>query len=159
MKNRLKWTIQAAVIASIYGALTIFLTPISYGVMQVRVSEALTILPVFTSAAVPGLFIGCLIANMLGPFGFLDIVIGSLASLIAALASYKLREKKWLVPLPPVVVNGIMIGGMLYYGYHVPVSLIGCILWVSLGQLIACYGIGYPLMSYLKKYEYIFRVN
>ena len=152
-----KYMIQAAVIAAIYGVLTIVLMPISYGFMQIRVSEALTVLPFFTPAAIPELFIGCLVANILGPNGLLDIILGSGASLIAALLSYYLRKRPILVPLPPVVVNALVIGPMLKYVYALPIPLIACILWVGLGQLIACYGIGYPLLTYLKKYNFIFK--
>ncbi len=148
--------IQGAVIASIYVVLTFLFAPISYGVMQVRVSEALTILPFFTPVAIPGLFVGCLIANILGPYGIIDMVFGSLATLLSGFLSYRLRKTPLLVPLPPVVINGLVIGGLLYWGYGVPVSLIGCILWVSLGQILSCYGLGYPLLKILKKYEKIF---
>lgn len=151
-----KYIVQAAIIASVYAALTIALAPISYGVMQVRISEALTVLPFFTPAAIPGLFVGCLISNILGPYGFVDMIFGSTATLLGAIGSYMLRNKPALVPLPPVIFNGIVIGPMLYYVYSVPVPLVGCILWVMLGELIACYGIGYPLMRYLKKYRSIF---
>lgn len=148
--------IQGAVIASIYVVLTFFFAPISYGVMQVRISEALTILPYFTPVAVPGLFVGCLVANILGPYGALDMVFGSLATLLSAFLSYRLRKIPGIVPLPPVVINGLVIGSLLHWGYGVPVSLIGCILWVSLGQIISCYGLGYPLLKILKRYEKIF---
>ena len=151
-----KHVIQAAVIAAVYAALTIALAPLSYGVMQVRVSEALTVLPFFTPAAIPGLFVGCLISNILGPYGLVDMIFGSATTLLGAIGSYMLRNKPLLVPLPPVILNGIVIGPMLYYIYSVPVPLIGCILWVMLGELIACYGLGYPLMKYLKKYRNIF---
>ena len=151
-----KHVIQAAVIAAVYAALTIALAPLSYGVMQVRVSEALTVLPFFTPAAIPGLFVGCLISNILGPYGLVDMIFGSAATLFGAIGSYMLRNKPLLVPLPPVILNVIVIGPMLYYIYSVPVPLIGCILWVMLGELIACYGLGYPLMKYLKKYRNIF---
>ena len=158
MKNT-KFLIQAAIIAAIYATLTIVLMPFSYGVMQVRVSEALTILPFFTPAAIPGLFIGCLVSNMVGPYGMLDMVFGSAATLIAAVCSYYLRSKPLLVPLPPVIANGIIIGSMLYYAYSVPLPLIACILWVAAGQLIACYLIGYPLLKILKKYKKIFELH
>lgn len=158
MKNT-KFLIQAAVIAAVYATLTIILMPFSYGVMQVRVSEALTILPYFTPAAIPGLFIGCLVSNMIGPYGLLDMVLGSSATLIAAVLSYLLRKKPLLVPLPPVIANGIIIGSMLYYAYSVPMPLYACILWVGLGELIACYAIGYPLMKLLKKYKKIFELH
>ncbi len=158
MKNT-KFLLQAAVISAVYAALTILLMPLSYGVMQVRVSEALTILPFFTPAAIPGLFVGCLVSNMVGPYGILDMVIGSSATLIAAICSYFFRRSPILVPLPPVIANGVLIGGMLYYAYSVPMPLIACILWVAAGELIACYAIGYPLLKYMKKYKNIFELH
>jgi uncharacterized membrane protein len=148
--------IQGAVIASIYVVLTFAFAPISYGLMQVRISEALTVLPYFTPVAVPGLFVGCLVANVIGPYGILDMVFGSFATLLSAYLSYRLRKNPGLVPLPPVLVNGIVIGGLLHWGYGIPVSLVTCILWVSLGQVISCYGLGYPLLKILKRYEKIF---
>jgi len=100
-----KFLIQAAVIAAIYATLTIVLMPFSYGPMQVRVSEALTILPFFTPAAIPGLFIGCVVSNMVGPYGMLDIVFGSTCNLACSSWIYYLRSKPLLVPLPPVIAN------------------------------------------------------
>lgn len=158
MKNT-KFIIQAAVIAAVYATLTIILMPFSYGVMQVRVSEALTILPYFTPAAIPGLFVGCLVANLISPYGMIDMVLGSGATLIAAVCSYFLRNKPFLVPLPPVIANGVIIGAMLYYAYAVPMPLIACMLWVAAGELIACYVIGYPLLRLLKKYKKIFELH
>lgn len=155
--KRVLFLIQAAVIAAIYAVLTLVLMPFSYGVMQVRVSEALTILPYFTPAAIPGLFVGCLLSNMIGPYGMLDIIFGSATTLIAAMGSYLLRKRPLLVPLPPVIANGVIIGLMLHYAYGVPVAPWACILWVGLGELISCYAIGLPLMKLLKKYDYIFK--
>ena len=158
MKKRgTKFLIQSAVIAAIYAALTLALAPLSYGVMQVRVAEALTVLPFFTPAAVPGLFVGCFLANLLGPYGLADIVGGSLTTLIAAICSYKLREKPLLVPLPPVIANGVIIGAMLHYLFGVPVPLWGCMLGVALGEAITCYGLGLPLLKYLSRYKNIFK--
>jgi uncharacterized membrane protein len=149
--------IQGAVIASVYTVLTLLLAPISYGVMQVRISEALTVLPYFTPAAIPGLFVGCLVANMLGPYGVMDMIFGSLATLLSAILSYRLRKHPRWVPFPPVLVNGVVIGGLLHFGYGVPLSLWACMGWVALGQAMACYGLGYPLLRILKGYEKIFR--
>ncbi len=151
MKNT-KFLAQAAIIAAIYAVLTIALAPISYGEIQVRVSEALTVLPFFTTAAIPGLFIGCLIANLFSPVGIFDIVFGSLASLISAYLSYKM-PKSYLVPLPPVLVNALIVGLILKYAYAIPLPLLSLILYVGIGQTIACYGIGYPLMIILRKYK------
>lgn len=153
---KLKYLLQASAIAAIYAVLTILLSPISYGPMQVRISEALTILPCFTPAAVPGLFVGCLVSNLLGPYGIVDVICGSAATLIAALLSYFLRKNKWLVPLPPVIVNGIIIGGMLHFAYGVP-NLPACMLWIAGGQALACYLIGMPLIKIFERYKGIFK--
>jgi len=158
MRNT-KFLIQAAIIAAVYAVLTIVLMPFSYGVMQVRVSEALTVLPFFTPAAIPGLFGGCLVSNMLGPYGLMDMVFGSGATLIAAVCSYCLRKRPLLVPLPPVVANGVIIGSMLYFAYEVSLPLYACMLWVAAGELIACYGLGYPLLRMLQKYKKIFELH
>ncbi|PWM66707.1 MAG: transporter [Eubacteriales Family XIII. Incertae Sedis bacterium] len=151
-----KYLAEAAVIAAIYALLTIVLAPISYGAVQVRISEALTVLPFFTPAAVPGLFVGCIAANIMSPYGLADLIFGSAASLIGAIGSYLLRKKPLLVPLAPVISNGIIVGAMLYYVYEVPLPLIVQMLYVALGEVVACYAIGYPLMKYLNKYKRIF---
>jgi len=153
--NKTKFLVQSAMIAAIYVVLTLVFKPISYGLMQVRVSEALTILPFFTPAAIPGLAIGCLLANVIGPYGILDVILGTTATLIAAVLSYKMPNK-YLVPIPPIIVNALIIGPMLYYilvAEQVPVQMMGAILWVALGQVIACYGLGYPLLRLLEKYK------
>lgn len=156
MNKKTKFLIQAAVIAALYAAITVALAPLSYGLMQIRISEALTILPALTPAAIPGLFIGCIIANMIGPYGIVDMIFGSAATLLAALFSYLLRGKPLLVPLPPVIANAIIIGAMLVYVYSVPVSLPIAALWVGAGELLACYVLGYPLLRYLSKHKHIF---
>lgn len=143
--------VQAAVIGSLYAALTLLLSPISYGVMQVRIAEALTVLAMFTPAAIPGLGIGCFFANFLGPNGIFDAIIGSTATVIGAFGTYKLRNHFYLAPLPTVLSNAVMIGPMLYYLYGVPFSVVYCIFWVGLGELIACYVAGLPLARFLQK--------
>ena len=156
MKNKsTKYLLQGAIIAAVYAVLTIVLAPISYGPMQVRISEALTVLPVFTPAAIPGLFVGCFVANMVGPYGVVDMICGSLATLAAAFLTYKLRKNTWLAPLPPVILNGVIVGGMLHFAYGVP-NLPACMAWVAVGEAIACYAIGVPLIKLLGKYRGIF---
>jgi len=150
MNNRLKFIIQGGVIAAIYAVLTIFFAPISYGQVQVRISEALTILPFFTPAAIPGLFVGCILANVYGGLGPVDIVFGSLATLVAAAMTYGVRKYKWIAPLPPVVINGIVVGIILHVLYDLP--LIMSMLWVGFGEAIACYFLGMPLLLSLEKY-------
>ena len=142
--------VQAALIAAVYATITIALAPISYGQLQVRVSEALTVLPFFTPAAIPGLFVGCIIANIFGGGGPIDIIFGSLATFVAAYLSYKM-PRKWLVPIPPIIINGVVIGFVLNYLYGMP--LIISMLLVALGQTVACYVIGYPLMNVFERYK------
>lgn len=139
---------QASIIAAMYAALTYLLAPISYGQVQIRVAEALTVLPFFTPAAIPGLFVGCLTANILGPNGLADIIAGSCATLIAAVMS-RFIKRKWLVPLPPVLVNTVVIGLMLNYITKAPLFL--TMLYIFAGQTISCYGLGYPLMLLLDR--------
>ena len=104
MKNKsTMFLVQAAAIGAIYVVLTLLFAPLSYGEVQVRFSEALTILPYFTPAAIPGLFVGCILANLLGGSIPVDIIFGSIATLIGAVFTYKLRGNKWLAPVPPIL--------------------------------------------------------
>ena len=155
-KNTTKFLAQAAIIAALYAALTVVIMPASYGVMQFRVSEALTILPAFTPAAIPGLFIGCVVANIVSPVGLVDVLVGSAATLIAAVFSYMLRDHRILVPLPPVISNAVLVGIELYYFYNVNFSLPACMFWVGLGEAAACYLLGYPLSLFLEKHRKVF---
>ena len=153
--NKTKFLTHAAMIAAIYVVLVEVFKPISHGVMQIRVAEVLTVLPYFTPAAVPGLTVGVIVSNIIGPYGMLDIVVGSLATLIAAYMTYKMRNKI-LAPLPPIIVNAVFIGLMLYYmflGSSDEMPLYAIMGWVALGQTIACYGLGYPFMLILDKYK------
>lgn len=158
--NKTKFLTQAAMIAAIYVILVEVFKPFSYGIMQVRIAEILTVLPYFTPAAIPGLTVGVLISNALGPNGILDIVFGTLATLIAAYLTYRAR-KRVLAPLPPVLVNAVVIGAMLYYiflGTPDETALHIIMAWVALGQVIACYGLGYPFMLILDKHKGIFDI-
>lgn len=138
----------SAVIAAVYAGLTIALAPISYNFIQFRVSEALTVLPFLFPQAVPGLFIGCLVANIYGGLGIYDIVFGSLATLLAAWLTSKMPSR-FLAPLPPVLVNAVVIGFMWSYFSGMPFYLTGG--YVALGQLGACYILGLPLLLFLGK--------
>ncbi len=153
-EGRLKYLARAAMIGAIYVVLTLIFAPISYGMIQVRISEMLMVLPYFTAAAVPGLFVGCLIANIFGGHGMLDIVFGSLATLIAAYLVTKL-ENKYLVPLPPVIINALIVGQVLSIVLEMPFYLTAT--WVGIGQVVACYGLGLPLLLFLEKRRYIFK--
>ena len=153
MNKNLLFIVQAAIIAAAYTALTMLFAPISFGhaIFQIRVSEALTVLPAITSASIPGLFIGCLVSNLLGGFGPIDIIFGSLATLIAAILSRKLRNTPWLVPLPPVIINALIVGSYLKFLYMQEVPLALSLGWVALGELIACYVFGLPLLFVMQK--------
>ncbi len=146
------WT-RAAMIGAIYVVLTLIFAPISYGMIQVRISEALMVLPYFTPAAIPGLFVGCLIANIFGGLGMTDIVFGSLATLVSAYLVSKI-DNKYLVPLPPILINAVVIGFILHYVLALPLYM--TMLWVGAGQVVACYGLGLPLLLYLEKRRHIF---
>ena len=139
---------RGAMLAAAYAALTLALAPVSFGAFQFRVSEALTVLPWFYPEAVPGLFVGCLVANLFGGNGLLDVVFGSLATLGAALLSRRMKNP-WLVPLPPVVVNALVIGAVLSYVLDLPFWMTAG--EVGLGQLGACYVLGMPLLLFLKR--------
>ena len=143
---------QGAAIAALYVVLTLVFAPISFGPVQVRVAEALCILPMFTPAAVPGLFIGCLIANMIGGGIILDVIFGSLATLIGAVLGYMLRSNRWLVPVPAVIANAIIVPFVLVYGYGVAdVALPVLMLQILLGEIAGCYVLGELLGAALLK--------
>ena len=145
---------QAAMISAIYIVITLIFAPISHGPFQVRISEMLTILPFFTFAAVPGLFVGALLSNLLYGGPPLDIIFGSLATLIAAFLTYSLRKKsKYLAPVPPIVVNALIIPFVLRYGYGVEAPIPFLMLTVGVGQIIACGIFGLTLLKVLEKYR------
>jgi len=151
---------QAAMIAAIYVVLTVFISAfnLASGAIQVRISEALTILPVFTPAAIPGLFLGCLISNLVTGCMPLDVVFGSLATLIGACGTYALRKHKWLAPLPPIVANAIIVPFVLRYVYLAEGTIPFFMLTVGIGEVISCYLLGSILHRVLDRYkEHIFK--
>lgn len=152
MKNKkLVFICQAAVIAALYVVLTYVFSAFASGVIQVRVSEALTILPAFTPAAIPGLVIGCLLSNTLTGCVLLDIIFGSVATLIGALGSYALRRHTWLVPIPPIVSNMIIVPFVLRFAYGATDAFPFMIATVGAGEIISCYLLGMILYGALKK--------
>lgn len=158
---------QAAMIAALYVVLTMLANAlgIASGSIQVRFSEALTVLPFFTPAAVPGLYIGCLIANVTTGAALPDIIFGPLATLAGALGTWAIGRAalhcaderktllfKWLSPLPPILANGIIIPPVLKYAYGiVPVWL--SVVTVTAGELISCGIFGMLLLFALQKYR------
>ena len=121
MNKKVLYLVHGAVIAALYVVLTLLANALGLAnyAIQVRFSEALTILPVFTPAAIPGLFLGCIISNTLTGCMLLDIIFGSIATLIGAAGTWLLRNKaKWLAPLPPIIANTIIVPFVLAYVYH-----------------------------------------
>lgn len=154
---KVTWITQGAAIAALYVVLTLVFAPISFGPVQLRIAEALCILPMFTPAAVPGLFIGCLIANLLGGGIMLDVVFGSLATLIGAILGYMLRSNRWLVPLPAVIANALIVPFVLKYGYGVvDVAVPVLMLQIAAGEILGCYVLGELFASALMKRKAIF---
>lgn len=152
--KKLVFICQAAVIAALYVVLTYVFSAFASGVIQVRVSEALTILPAFTPAAIPGLVIGCLLSNTLTGCVLLDIIFGSVATLIGALGSYALRRHTWLVPIPPIVSNMIIVPFVLRFAYGATDAFPFMIATVGAGEIISCYLLGMILYGALKKEPY-----
>ena len=147
----------AGIIAALYAVLSYFAAVfgVAFGPIQVRFSEALCVLPFFFPAATPGLFIGCLVANLLSPYGALDILFGSLATLLAALWTRHTR-RKWLAPLPPVICNAVIIGAMIsWYEVGFTSAFWGMFafnaLTVGIGEAIACYVLGLLLLQVLSR--------
>lgn len=155
MKNqKLLFMVQAAMIAAVYVVLTYIFAPISFSEIQVRIAEVLTILPMFTPAAVPGLFIGCLLGNMLGGAALPDIIFGSIATLIGAFLTWKMRSMRpFIAMLPPVISNTIIVPLVLRYAYGVSIPIPLMMLTVGIGEVISCEFLGLTLYHALSRYK------
>ncbi len=155
MKNqKVLFIVQAAMIAAIYVVLTFFANALGLasGAIQVRLSESLTILPYFIPAAIPGLFIGCLLSNLLTGAILIDIVFGSLTTLVAAFGTYALRKhNKFLAPIPPIVANTLVVPFILIYGYGISAPIWSLMATVGAGELISCGIFGMVLLFSLEK--------
>lgn len=139
-----RYITRVALIAAVYATVTVALAPVSYGPIQIRVSEALAVLPFVSPAAVPGLFFGCLLANMLGGFGLPDIVLGSAATLVSAALTRRVPHAL-LAPLPPVIVNAVVVSAYLSVLAGLPYLV--TMGYIAFGQFMACYVLGYPLLT------------
>ena len=160
MNQKVTFIVHAAVIAALYVVLTLIANALGLAnhAIQIRFSESLTILPLFTPAAIPGLFIGCILSNFLTGCMALDIVFGSIATLLGALGTYALRKRsKWLAPLPPILANTLIVPFILAYVYQFEGSLPYFMLTVGIGELISCGALGLLLHNIMQKYKrYIF---
>lgn len=151
--SQVQMVAHAAMIAAVYVVLTMLFAPFSFRAIQVRVSEALTILPLFTPAAVPGLFVGCILANMLGGAIIWDVIFGSLATLIGAVAGRMLRKNRWLVPIPAIAANTVIVPLVLRYGYGENIPILLMAVYVAVGEIISCYVLGELLAEVLLRYR------
>lgn len=160
-KKKTDFIVKSAVIAAVYAGLTYLssIFGIAYGPIQFRLSEALTILPVFTPAAIPGLTVGCFLGNITSPYGIVDVLCGTFATLIAAVLSYFTRKIKFkdmplLSAVFPVIANAVIVGleitVFMPEGFALQAFLINAF-QVGFGQLVVCYGLGIPLYKVIKK--------
>lgn len=153
MNRNLRFLCRGALVAALYVVLTWLcaLVGLDKSVIQLRLSEALCVLPAFTGAAVPGLFVGCLLANLLTGSALPDVVFGSLATLIGALGAYLLRRRKWLVPLPTVLANALIIPFVLRFAYGAEGTIPYFMLTVGAGEVISAYICGMLLYAALSR--------
>lgn len=158
MKTTTKFLVRSAAVAAIYATLTLVLSPISFGTLQLRVSEALSVLAYFSPSAVVGLTVGCAVANMWSPYGIIDVIFGSLATLLAAFITWRLPKNgiwKFFAPLPSVICNALVISAVITFGAGAVETGLQVFaanaLSIALPQAIVCYGAGLPLLLWLNK--------
>ena len=153
--NKIIFICQAAMIAALYVVMTYAINAfnLASGAIQVRVSEALTILPFFTPAAIPGLVIGCFFANLSTGAVILDVIFGTLATLLGALGTYALRKYKWLAPLPPIISNTIIVPWVLRFAYGIDSAIPYMMLTVGIGEVLSCGILGMLLLFALRKFD------
>ena len=155
MKNRIsvRQLTMCAILAAIYAAVTIATAPFSYGLMQFRLSEALVVLCWFEPTLALGITMGCFLANLFSTVTALDLIVGTLATGLACLWTIRCKES-WFIPLPNVLVNAVIVGGMLAFVLFPDSLLMGFVLafvQVGFGELVVMYGLGLPLLLFLKK--------
>ena len=149
---------MGGMVAAIYVVLTLIFQPISFGAIQFRIAEVMTLMPIVTPYAVPGLFVGCLLANWLGGGIWFDVVLGSIATLLAAICTRKCRARPPVAAIFPTIFNGLIVGPVVYFAYvrapGAPFSLPTMLFnmgTVALGELAVCYTLGLLLIFALKK--------
>ena len=156
MNFQVKSLARAGMIAAIYAALTLIFAPISFNAVQFRISEAMTVLPMLLPEAVPGLAVGCLVANILGGAALPDVIGGTLATLIAAILTRTLRKKPVLAMASPVVINGLIVGPLVYFCYeYKSIFSLGALSFtvftVALGEAVVVAVLGTLLIKALPK--------
>ena len=154
---KLKNLTFAGIVACLYAVLTLMpgLSALSFGPVQFRVAEVLTVLPVFNPWAIAGLSVGCAVSNLASPMMALDLPLGTLATFLAALCTYLLRKKPIIALSMPAIFNGVIIGSVITFFYSEsaakPMILLANMLSVAAGEAAVCYALGYPLVKYLRK--------
>ncbi|MCM1542232.1 MAG: QueT transporter family protein [Blautia sp.] len=154
MNRKVLFIVHAGVIAALYVVLTLVANAFGLAnhAVQVRFSEALTVLPFFTPAAIPGLALGCLLSNILTGCALPDIIFGTFATLTGAVFTWLLRKNRWLAPLPPIAANTVIVPFVLYYAYGIrPLWL--SFLTVGAGEIISCGILGMILLNVLSRYQ------
>lgn len=144
-----KSLVKASMVGSLYCVLVLVFAPLSYGPVQIRIAESLTLLPYLWIEAIPGLFVGCVLANLIGGFGILDVVFGSIATLIAAILTRKMPNV-FMAAVPPVLVNMIVVG--VYLAFLLDLPFLSTSLYIGFGQALACFGLGIPMVWLIRKY-------
>lgn len=157
-RTNVRQLVYGAVTAALYAALTLAFSWISYGPVQFRVAEVLTVLPAVAPFAVPGLTVGCVVANLVGGYGLYDIVFGALATLLGALGTRLLCKRPVLAALSPVACNSLIVGSMLYFVVPDSPALLLNMFTVGIGELVICCGLGLPFLRFLKKHSELFRL-
>lgn len=159
--KKTRFLAEAALVASLYAGLTAALMPVAFSALQFRPSEALTVLPFLFPSAVPGLAVGCAVANLWSRFGILDIVFGTAATLLAAACTRYVRRFRygvWLAPLPPVVFNALIVGAVIAYSSTEPGGPSFWSLYLTEGALLfiseaaVCYALGLPLLFLMRRF-------
>lgn len=161
MKKSIRLILHAAVVAALYAALTLLpgISAVSYGPVQFRIAEALMLSCLYSPAAIAGVSVGCLLANLFSPAPhILDLVFGTLATLLAGATTYFLRcyfiKHKWLAPVPTIIFNSLIVGSYLpFIGLGQGVAVWLCIGTVAVGEAVVCYALGLPLTVMLEKYK------
>ncbi|MCF8001932.1 MAG: QueT transporter family protein [Halanaerobiales bacterium] len=143
-----KYLTRGALIAGLYVIITYALSPVSFGPLQFRASEALTVLPILYPEAIPALFIGVLLSNIMGGLGLVDIIGGSLVTLLAAYGTYYFRES-FLAYLSPIVLNGFLISIYLHLLFEIPYWI--TVVQISVSEAVVVLLLGYPLVQVLKR--------
>lgn len=153
----MRYITLSATIAALYVVLTLISAAfgLSSGAIQLRISEALCVLVAFTPAAIPGLTIGCLISNLVASANILDIVFGTLATFLGALGGYYLRKRKWLITMPTLLSNVIIVPLVIVYGFGVKDMALPLVaLTVGIGEFLSATVLGTGLLLILQKYNF-----